>query len=111
MAKAKKDISRVYVVRLEGHCPAYVQAESWLEATVRAAEFWGIPWGAHVAYMELEKTMEARKNVCHRCRRVVYGEHELCPACEKVRDTEREQAAIRRKKTWYLGRKDAAWGK
>lgn len=110
MAK-KKNTSTVYVVRLEGHCPAYVQAESWPEATVRAAEFWGIPWGANVAHMDLQETKEARKNVCLRCRRVVYGEHELCPACEAMRDTEREQAALRMKRTWYMGRKDAAFGK
>lgn len=107
----KKNVSVVYVVTLEGRCPAYVQAENWEQATVKAAAFWGIPWAANVAYMELQQTKEARKNVCLKCRRVVYGEHELCPACEATREQDRARAEQRMKKTWYLGRRDAAFGK
>ena len=107
----KKNVSVVYEVRLEGRGPAFVQAESWPEATVRAAEFWGIPWGAHVANMEQGRTYEARKNVCHACRRVIYGERELCEACEAAREQDRRMAEQRMKRTWYMGRKDAAFGK
>lgn len=107
----KKNTATVYVVTLEGRCPAYVQAESWAEATVRAAEFWGIPWGRNVANMELQQKMEARKNVCLKCRRIIYGERELCEACEAARLQDRENAERRMKKTWYMGRKDAAFGK
>ena len=107
---AKKNTALVWVVTLEGRCPAYVQAENWEQATVKAAEFWGIPWRANVAYMELQQTMESRKNTCLKCRRIVYGEHELCPACENAREQDKQLAEQRMKKTWYLGRKDAAFG-
>ena len=107
----KKNVSVVYEVRLEGRCPAYVQAESWPEATVRAAEFWGIPWGANVVNMEQGRTYEAKKNICNACRRVIYGERELCEACEAAREQDRARAEQRMKRTWYMGRKDAAFGK
>ena len=107
----KKGISRVYEVLLEGRCPAFVQAESWPEATQKAAVFWGIPWGANVANMELGRTMDAKKNICLRCRRIIYGERELCEACEAAREQDRENAEQRMKKTWYMGRKNAAFGK
>lgn len=107
----KKNVSVVYEVRLEGRCPAYVQAESWPEATIRAAEFWGIPWGKNVANMEQGQTREARKNLCLKCRRIIYGERELCEACEAARLQDRENAERRMKRTWYMGRKDAAFGK
>ena len=107
----KEKTSICWVVTLEGRCPAYVQAKTWEEATVKAAEFWGIPWGANVAHMELQQKMEARKNVCLKCRRIVYGDQELCPSCEDARRQEQARAEQRMKSTWYLGRKDAAFGR
>lgn len=107
----KKNMSVVYQVRLEGRCPAYVQAENWEQATVKAAAFWGISWGANVAHMEPGQTYEARKNLCLKCRRIIYGERELCEACEAVREQDRARAEQRMKRTWYMGRKNAAFGK
>lgn len=100
-----------WVVELPGRCPAYVQADSWEQATVKAAEFWGVPWGRNVAHMTLQQKMESRKNVCLRCRRIFYEQGELCPACEHARRDDAANAAARMKKTWYMGRKDAAFGK
>ena len=107
----KKNMSVVYEVRLEGRCPAYGQAGGWREATVRAGEFWGIPWGKNVANREQGQTREARKNLCLKCRRIIYGERELCEACEAARLQDQENAERRMKHTWYMGRKNAAFGK
>lgn len=107
----KKNIAECWVVTLEGRCPAYVVAESWEQATVKAAEFWGVPWGANVAHMGLQQKMEARKNVCLQCRRIFYGDGELCTVCETARVQDRRRAEQRMKETWYLGRRDAAFGK
>lgn len=107
----KKNVSVVYVVTLEGRRPAYVVAESWEQATVKAAEFWGIPWAANVAYMELQRKMEARKNICLKCRRIIYGERKLCEVCEAARVQDQRRAEQRMKETWYLGRRGTAFGK
>ena len=109
---AKKDEKGVcWVVAMPGRNPAYVVAENWEQATVKAAQFWGVPWGATVAHMELRQKMEARKNVCLKCRKIFYGDGELCTGCEAERMHEQERAERRMKKTWYLGRKDAAFGR
>lgn len=100
-----------WVVELPGRSPAYVIADSWEQATVKAAEFWEIPWGANVANMSLQQKMEARKNVCLRCRLIFYGKGELCPACEQFRRDDAANKAARMKHTWYEGRKNTAFGK
>lgn len=83
MATKKSNIATCWVVRLEGWCPAYVVADTWEQATVAAARFWGIPWGRFVAHMELERKLEARKNVCIKCGRVFFGRGTMCQSCEK----------------------------
>lgn len=107
----KENRSVCWVVTLEGRCPAYVVAENWEQATVKAAQFWGIPWGANVAHMALQQKLEARKNVCLRCRKIYYGGAELCPACEQARVDDQRRVELRMKRTWYEGRKDAAFGR
>ena len=109
MAVKQKHI--LWEVGCEGHTDAWVVAENWEQATVKAAAFWGIPWGANVAHMEPGQTYEARKNLCLKCRRIIYGERELCEACEAAREQDRARAEQRMKRTWYMGRKNAAFGK
>lgn len=110
MAGKKENAAVCWVVRLEGRCPAYVVADSWEQATVKAAAFWGIPWGANVAKMELQQKMEARKNVCLICRKIFYGDAELCAACETARRQDAINHARRMKDTWYLGKRRSAAG-
>lgn len=94
-----------WVVLLPGRCPAYVVADSWEQATVKAAAFWEVPWGPNVAHMELQRKMEARKRACLRCRKIFYEQGDLCPVCEKARRDDAANAAALHKHTWYMGRK------
>lgn len=111
MASKKENKAVCWVVTLEGMSPAYVVAESWEQATVKAADFWGIPWGANVAHMELQQKMEARKNVCLICRKIFFGDGELCAACETARVQDKQNHERRMKATWYMGKKNAAFGR
>lgn len=94
----EKDL-RVWIVKhAEKKGPAPVIARDWPQATVKAAAFWGIPWGANVAQMDLERTMEYRSAICVRCgkaKTALMDEEEtgMCMACRKAVETEREQAA------------------
>lgn len=42
---------------------AFVVADNWEQATVRAAEFWGVSWARTVSGMELVRRKDARKNI------------------------------------------------
>lgn len=110
MASRKTEFAKCFVVRHPDHCAAYVVADNWEQATVKAAEFWGVPWASVVFDCELEKTMEARRGVCSRCRRIIYSNRELCDACRKVLETEEKTVRERMKKTWYLGKKNEVFG-
>lgn len=90
---------------------AFVVADSWEQATVRAAEFWGVSWARTVSGMELVRRKDARKNICCRCGQIFHGSGDLCGACEKILRTEEAETSRRLRETWYLGRKDAAFGR
>ena len=106
MAKKKTEYDKCWVVTNPDHGRAYVIADNWEQATVKAAEFWGVKWRDVAFFCDLEKTMEARRGVCARCRRIIYSNRELCENCER----EEEQARKRMRDTWYLGRKGDAFG-
>ena len=63
---------------------AFVVADNWEQATVRAAEFWGVSWARTVSGMELVRRKAARKNICCRCGQIFHGSGDLCGACEKI---------------------------
>lgn len=46
MARSKKQIC--WVVAHPEIGTAFVTADSWEQATVAAADFWGVPWGKYV---------------------------------------------------------------
>ena len=54
----------LWFVACEGHVTAPVIAESWEQATVEAAKFWGVRWGAVAAACELQEKRPVVKNVC-----------------------------------------------
>lgn len=60
MARSKKQIC--WVVAYPEIGTAFVTADSWEQATVAAADFWGVPWGKYVAGMELRQKKEARRH-------------------------------------------------
>ena len=100
-----------WVVRHPEIGTAFVVADSLEQATVRAAAFWGVSWARTAAGMELVRRKEARKNICCRCGQIFHGGGDICGACEKILHTEEAETSRRMKETWYLGRKDAAFGR
>lgn len=92
MAKKKE---YVFFVRHPQHTIAIVIAENWEQATVKAAEFWGVRWSKVVALCECERKMDAHKGVCMDCGRVFYGGEVICPHCTAKRKDEE-----RRRREW-----------
>lgn len=85
----------VWFLRAPACALAVVAAPSYEQATVKAAEFWGIPWGKIVAQIELERTVEQRANVCAECGAVYnYSRDALCAQCRNRK--RREHEAMRR---------------
>ena len=72
---------------------AFVVADNWEQATVRAAEFWGVSWARTVSGMELVRRKDARKNICCRCGQIFHGSGDLCGACEKILRTEEDETS------------------
>ena len=72
---------------------AFVVADNWEQATLRAAEFWGVSWARTVSGMELVRRKDARKNICCRCGQIFHGSGDLCGACEKILRTEEPPTA------------------
>ena len=108
MARSEKQIC--WVVAHPEIGTAFVTADSWEQATVAAADFWGVPWGKYVAGMELRQKKEAHRHLCCRCGRIFHSPGALCEACIKILHTEEQETARRLKKTWYLGLKESAFG-
>lgn len=110
MGSRKTEFAKCFVVRHPEHGPAYVVADNWEQATVKAAQFWGVPWAKVAFDCTMEKTMEARKGVCIKCRRIIYSSRELCEDCDHELQTRNTIAQKKMRDTWYLGRKDGAFG-
>lgn len=110
MATKKTEFAKCWVVTHPDHGRAYVIADNWEQATVKAAKFWGVKWKDVAFFCDLEKTMEARRGVCLKCRRIIYSSRELCEDCAHALQVEDEQARRRMRGTWYLGKKGDAFG-
>lgn len=95
MAAAKKEW--LWFVSCEGHVTAPVIAESWEQATVEAARFWGVRWGAVAAMCELQEKRPVVKNVCYKCGVYFHGSGVVCDHCRSEAEIEerRAQAAKR----------------
>jgi len=95
----------LWAVACEGHTNAWVSAVSWEEATVKAAEFWGVPWGSVAAYCEEKKRIEeAPKNVCCRCGKIYFGLPPMCGSCLKAAKLEEEETQRRLAKAYRTGK-------
>jgi hypothetical protein len=64
-ATKKKRIA--WFLRAPGCGLAVVAAPNYEQATVKAAELWGVPWGKIVSQIEVERTAEQKPNVCVEC--------------------------------------------
>ena len=63
-----------------------------IHATVRAAEWWEVPWGTVAAYCTEQKKEELVRGMCCDCNAKMWadsGKRVRCPTCEaKARDRE-----------------------
>lgn len=86
MAASKEQI---WFLRHEGHGVAIVRAVSFEQATVAAAQFWGVPWAKVAAGIEVERTKPLLTNVCARCGKMFQGGKDiLCTPCERAQREE-----------------------
>lgn len=91
---ASKDKGQMYVwwVTHPDHTVAVVVAENWEQATVRAAEWWEVPWGTVAAYCEEQKKAPLARGMCYDCGTKIWtdgGKRVRCATCEaKARDRE-----------------------
>lgn len=103
MAAKEKHI--LWRIGCEGHTDAWVIAETWEEATAKAAEFWGERWGKVAAHCELKKKqVGAPRNVCCRCGGIYFGTPPMCAKCEKTAKTEEEENKRRLTRAYRLGK-------
>lgn len=89
-ATKKKRIA--WFLRAPGCGLAVVAAPNYEQATVKAAELWGVPWGKIVSQIEVERTAEQKPNVCVECGGVYnYSRDALCERCRNRKRREHEQ--------------------
>ena len=101
---AEKNI--LWQVGCEGHRPAWVIAPNWEQATVKAAEFWGVPWGSVAAGCEPLRKTVAHTNICCVCGRVYHGAPPMCEACRLTEETEEMRDAERRRHSYVKENQD-----
>ena len=73
-----------WIIGCEGHTDAWVTAPDWPLATVRAAEFWGVPWREVAARCVCKRREKALKGICPRCGHFFYGGAKMCDVCLKA---------------------------
>ena len=97
-----KDI--LWEVGCEGHTDAWVVAPDWAQATMKAAEFWGVAWREVAAKcIEKRRIKAPPHNICTRCGRIYAGRLPFCAACEKVARTEEELLRRRLNRAYRAG--------
>lgn len=103
MAAKEKHI--LWEVGCEGHTDAWVVAENWEQATVKAAEFWGESWGKVAAHCVMKKKVPgAPRNVCCKCGGIYYGKPPMCARCERTAQMEEAELKRRLTRAYQLGK-------
>ena len=90
---------------------AFVVADNWEQATVRAAEFWGVSWARTVSGMELVRRKDARKNICCRCGQIFHGAGICAARARRSCGRRRTRRAADCGRPGISGEKDAAFGR
>lgn len=109
---AKKERRIAWFLRAPDCGLAVVAAPDYEQATVKAAEVWGVPWGKVVAKIEVERTVEQQPNVCVECGAVYnYSRDALCERCRNRKRREHEEmrkaAGAYRRREFYRKEKQA----
>ena len=88
----KKERRIAWFLRAPGCGLAVVTAPNFEQATVKAAEYWGLAWGEVASKIEVERTVEQMPNVCTECGTVYSGaSYALCEKCRNKRRAEHER--------------------
>lgn len=102
-AKKQRDI--LWEVGCEGHTDAWVNAVSWEEATLAAAQLWGVPWREVAAHCELKKKIVgAPRNICCRCGKTYFGAPPMCTVCREDLKLEEEHLRRRLARAYRMGK-------
>lgn len=88
---AQKSERKLWWVEHPDYNVAIVEAESWEQATVEAANWWGVRWGKVAATCTLQKAEELRPIKCKLCPAVFYGQEGEKPVCPKCAARERDR--------------------
>lgn len=91
MAANKKEY--LWWVKAEDLCKVPVIAETWEQATLEAALFWGVPWAKVVAKCELVEKLPVVRNVCVRCGTLFNGSGVMCEHCRSEAEIEARRSA------------------
>lgn len=86
---------------------ALVAATNKEQASLKAAEWWGVPWAWIAGDIDIERAkMELRKNVCSRCGTYINSGDMRCDDCErKMREA---YEASKKKISWGQRQVDRA---
>ena len=88
----KKERRIAWFLRAPGCALAIVTAQNFEQATIKAAEFWGVPWREIASNIEVERTVEQKPNVCTECGTVYSGaSFALCERCRARRRAEHDR--------------------
>ena len=99
MAAAKKR-DFLWFITAPGHVQVPVVAPDWEQATVKAAQFWGVPWGKLFCRCEMVLKTAVIRNVCCRCGKHFNGEGVECEPCQKLRAAEEKNVRAAERRYW-----------
>ena len=94
---------QVWLIRHEDFGAAYVEAEAYDEATLKAAKVWKVPWRKVAATCWVERTFPIMKCVCLKCGRHFqrYGTGDvLCDMCKET-EAENHRRREERRRAYY----------
>ena len=99
MAKSKLQI---WQIGHDGLPDAYVQAETFEEATYAAArEWWRLPWRKVAAGCFVKRTFPVLRNVCVICGKHFNGPERMCMPCT-IKEEEKVRRAKENSRRFYM---------
>ena len=93
----------VWWVEHPDHTDAVVAAPNWEQATVRAAEWWEVPWAKVAAMCSAKKKEPIKRGVCCECGSLTWGAAGVkarCGKCESIA-RQREETKRERNRRFY----------
>ena len=107
----KKGELFVWWVEHPDHTVAVVIAPNWEQATVKAAEWWDVPWGKVAAMCTEQKKKPIKRGVCCECGSLVWGSEGVkarCGKCESIARSQEESRKARNRRFYAEMHKEQA---